>query len=393
MNQEVVADSPYREVEEFEDVAEGVVTLDSVTGIEIENIIPDDTVENRAVLERVEQRKVNIANEWWNLAADLYEVHEKGLYKLLGFKKIDDYYDAKINTSTRYGYDLYDIHNCFAVKLPNNLADRPDEYDSVISKVKMIGVTKAKEIAKSHINDPEIIVDLVNQTFELNEHGVMKTVTEVKSMINNYRRAVKDEPASVDFDVKEKERKEKFELNKKEIYKFKVPLGHKQAIDNAIALCLSRSDIKDSNDKTKSLAFYRICEEWAIESRASIEGELPDQKIEIKRIKEIYNLDAVIPFATSEKESGYESSIKKIEKIFKSSVILFNPLDKEIGFASEFDRIEKMFGIKIIAFKADDKGFIELTKEDGDELPTADCLYGQPTFNDLISAGDEASVD
>jgi len=223
---ELVADVAYvasEDLFEADVTEEGVVTLDSETGLEIELPMPEDNEENRAVLERVEQRKINLANEWWNLAADLYEVHTKGLYRLLGFKKIHDYYDAKINVATRYGYDLFDIHKCFAITLPNSLADRPDDYEEVIRKVKLIGVTKTKEIAKSKINDPEVIVDLVNQTFELNEHGIMKTVTEVKTLINNYKYAVKDETASVDFDEKGKELKEKRELNKKEIYKFKVP--------------------------------------------------------------------------------------------------------------------------------------------------------------------------
>lgn len=384
---QVVADSPYVVAEEFESEAseEGVVTLDSETGLEIPEAMPDDTEENRAVLDRVEQRKINLANEWWNLAADLYEVQTKKLYKLLGFAKLDDYYDAKINATPRYGYDLTDIHKCFAVSLPNSLADRPDDYEEVIRKVKLIGVTKTKEIAKAKINDPEIIVDLVNQTYELNEHGIMKTVTEVKTMINNYKHAVKDEVASVDFDVKEKDRKEKNELNKKEVFKFKLPMGQAEKVKESLQLALKRSELEE-NDKTKSLAFFRICEEWAIESRASVDGEIPALASELKRINDVYNLDATVPFYTDEKESGYDKSIKKIEKILKSSVILFNSLDKELGFASEFDRIEKLFGIKIVAFKADDKGFIQLTQEDG--VPIADCLYGESTFNDLISAGD-----
>ena len=390
MNQ-VVADSPYVAVEDFEsDDAEGVVTIDNETGLEIPEVMPDDTEENRAVLDRVEQRKINLANEWWNLAADLYEVQTKKLYKLLGFAKLDDYYDAKINATPRYGYDLTDIHKCFAVALPNSLADRPDDYDEVIRKVKLIGVTKTKEIAKAKINDPEIIVDLVNQTFELNEHGIMKTVTEVKTMINNYKHAVKDEPSSVDFDEKEKVRKERTELNKKEVFKFKLPMGQAEKVKESLALALKRSDLED-NDKTKSLAFFRICEEWAIESRAAVDGDLPSEKEELKRVSEIYNLDAAVPFYKSEKNLSYESSFQQIEKLIVSKVLLLDPLTKGLGFEHEFKLIEEVFGIKIIAFKADDKGFIDLKMDDG--VPTADCIFGEATFNDLINVPEDQAVE
>lgn len=293
---ELVDDVPFslEDQTEFPGENTGVlVTIDNESGeIEVEEDMPEDSEENRAILKRVEQSKKNISESWWQMAADLYEVQVKKLHRLAGFEKLDQYFSQVIDNTPRYGFELTSIHKYFQIDLPVMLSDKPDVYQGVIEKVKLIGVTKTKEIAKGKIKDPNALVSIIEDISRPNENGYMKTVDEVKSMIANYKHALKEEPGSVEFDEKAKKRQERMEQNKKEIFKFKIAFGQAQKVNEVLNKIIQRHNMEDS-DKSRSLAFFRMCEEWSIENQASVDGTRPGLQLELKRLEEIYNTKIV----------------------------------------------------------------------------------------------------
>lgn len=312
MNQEaqLVQDMPFTledgEVE-LPSATTTLVTIDSDTGdVEVEDDMPEDTEENRSILERVERRKKNIADEWWQLAADLFEVKLKKLHRLAGYQQLEQYFDHTINSTPRYGFELISIHQFFSIDLAENLSHKPEAYYETIQKVKLLGVTKTKEIAKGRIEDPEVVVDIVNQISKPNEQGYMPTVADLKTMIVNYREGLKQQPGTVEAE-KERKRKERQEQNKKEVFKFKLPLGQAMKVKEVLAGIIEKQNIDADDPIANSLAFYRICEEWAIENQASRDGTRPGLDSELKRFEEIYSVKLIAFPATAEGELSVDS--------------------------------------------------------------------------------------
>jgi hypothetical protein len=288
---ELVEDMPFVTDEPADD-PQMLVTIDADSGEIEEEEMPEDTPENRAILDRVKNAKHNLTNQWLQLAADLYEVQEKKLHRLAGFEKLDQYFSHVIDNTPRYGFELTALHKYFHIELKGMLVDRPEVHQSVVEKIKNIGVTKTKEIAKGKIKDPDVLVQLIDEISQPQENGYMATVEQVKEKINNYKLALKETVGSVELDEKERKRKERQEQNKKEIFKFKIPYGQAEKVKEALSRVITKHGM-DDNEKSKSLAFFRICEEWQIENQAAVDGTRPGLESELKRLEDIYSCKLV----------------------------------------------------------------------------------------------------
>jgi hypothetical protein len=120
----------------------------------------------------------------------------------------------------------------------------------------------------------------------------MATVEQVKEKINNYKLALKESSGNVELDEKERKRKERQEQNKKEIFKFKIPYGQAEKVKEALQRVMSKHEMED-NEKSRSLAFFRICEEWQVENQAAVDGTRPGLELELKRLEDIYSCKLV----------------------------------------------------------------------------------------------------
>lgn len=338
MNQPaLVEDAPYVLESQPEFADNDVVTINADSG-EIEEPdedMPEDNEENRAVLARIEQRKNNIATEWWNLTADLWQVKEKNLHKLAGYKNIEDYFPHVVENSFRYAFHLCQMYSYFNIELKQMLADRPDVHAALIEKVKKLGVTKTKEIAIAKIDDADALIGIVDEVITPNDKGEHKTVSQIKAMLANYKDGLKDTPGTDEFD-KETKTKEKKELNRKEVFKFTLLPGDAEKVKEALETAVNAYK-SDSVEISQSIAFFRICEEWSIEKQASTEGTRPGLENDLKRMEEIYN-------------------------------------------------------VKLIAFKADERGFVEKKVIEEGADPEAELVFGQATFYDIVAEASEEEV-
>jgi hypothetical protein len=269
-----------------------LVTIDTETGVHEVEDLPEDNEENRAILNRIDERKTHITNEWWNLAGDLFEVQKRSLHRLAGYQNIEDYFCSIIDNTARYAFDLTSMYKYYTVSLPVLLVDRPEIYSDLMSKVKSLGVTKAKEITRGKIKDPDTLIEVINQASTPNQNGRIRTVDEIKTLMLNYKET---KEASVGEFEAEKERKaedEKKLANKKETFKFKLPFGQAEKVNDVLRLILTKYGMED-NDKERALAFFRICEEWSIENQADTEGVRPGIEADLKRLEEIYSVRIV----------------------------------------------------------------------------------------------------
>jgi len=153
----------------------------------------EDSDEARECLKRIKEHYQTIdkfqAEHYWSLAEDANSVIVNKLYKLLEYKKLDDYLSAEVGIQKRRFYYYSKVYHYFNNTLKGILADKPDLYASFLAEVKAMGWTKASAISTKKTitsdNAEEVIAQILggDEKKALSVKKVEDLLDDVKSKL------------------------------------------------------------------------------------------------------------------------------------------------------------------------------------------------------------------
>jgi len=117
---------------------DGLVRLDN-------RIVPADGTEDYAdIRRRILDSRERIDLARWDIAGDLYKVHDSSLFQNWGYFSFDEYVSVELSMSVRTAHYLTSVYHCFYIELSKDMDE--EQHKAVMERVNAIGWTKARSL-------------------------------------------------------------------------------------------------------------------------------------------------------------------------------------------------------------------------------------------------------
>lgn len=117
---------------------DGLVILDN-------RIVPADGTEEYAdIRRRILDSRERIDLARWDIAGDLYKVHDSSLFQTWGYFSFDEYVSVELSMSVRTAHYLTSVYHCFYIELSKDMDE--EQHKATMERVNAIGWTKARSL-------------------------------------------------------------------------------------------------------------------------------------------------------------------------------------------------------------------------------------------------------